>query len=244
MNQLTPLLMKLNSFTPIPAKKNDGKLEKLSRKFSKYVIIIILVLFFLILALVVWHRFFPSLSDTFITIAHGITIIAILLPISYMIFDILIGVWSVINLKKRSYEWLILEIQHDKEAINKLVSFNEELLNEAKQWLELKCTRMKSRISTFLGSSEKYALFSLMGLAWAAYKELSKPIDTKTTCSSTNFLLTGDPTHDIFLLGVAFLTGIFLGAMIVNYQVQRYTYLIELLDFSLKEKQKNSISSL
>jgi hypothetical protein len=244
MDQLILLLDKLNSFSPISAKKKEGKLEKISRKASKYVIISIIVLFFLILALVVWHRFVPSLSDTFITIAHIITIIAILLPISYMAFDILIGVWSIINLKKRSYKWLILEIQHDKEAINELVSFDEELLKEAKQWLELKCSRMKNRISTFLGSSEKYALFSLMGLGWAAYKELSKTIDVKTTCSSTNFLLTGDPTHDIFLLGIAFLTGIFLGAMIVNYQVQRYTYLIELLDFSLKEKQKNSISSL
>ncbi|CAI3159209.1 hypothetical protein MWMV2_MWMV2_03333 [Acinetobacter oleivorans] len=244
MDQLTLLLEKLNIFSPISAKKKEGKLEKISRKASKYLIISIIVLFFLILALVGWHRFISPLSEIFITIAHGITIIAILLPISYMAFDILIGVWSIINLKKRSYKWLILEIQHDKEAINELVSFDEELLKEAKQWLELKCSRMKNRISTFLGSSEKYALFSLMGLGWAAYKELSKTIDVKTTGSSTNFLLTGDPTHDIFLLGVAFLTGVFLGAMIVNYQVQRYTYLIELLDFSLKEKQKNSISSL
>lgn len=243
MDQLNILLDKLNSFNPISAEKKEGKLEKISRKASNYVIITVIVLFLLILALVAWHRFVPSLSETFITIAHGITITAILLPISYMAFDILIGIWNIINLKKRSYEWLILEIQHDKEAIDELVSFDEELLKEAKQWLELKCIRMKNRISTFLGSSEKYALFSLMGLGWVAYKELSKPIDAKTTCSS-NFLLTGDPTHDIFLLGVAFLTGIFLGAMIVNYQVQRYTYLIELLDFSLKEKQKGSINSL
>jgi hypothetical protein len=38
-------------------------------------------------------------------------------------------------------------------------------------------------------------------------------------------------------MGVAFLTGLALGAMVVNYQVQRYTYLIELLQFSLKEKK-------
>jgi hypothetical protein len=74
-----------------------------------------------------------------------------------------------------------------------------------------------------------------MGLGWSVYKEFSKQ---KTTANTTsNFFITGDITHDIFLMGVAFLTGLALGAMVVNYQVQRYTYLIELLQFSLKEKK-------
>ncbi|CAM4302409.1 hypothetical protein F901_01797 [Acinetobacter dispersus] len=241
MTQLDDLLRLLNDFSPIPAKNKDGKLEKLSKKIYKYLIIITILLFTLLLLLIGWHNFLSPLSRIFIIITQMVALIAVVLPAAYMLFDISVGVWSIINLKKRSYEWLILEINHDKEAIKKLIQFDEKLLEEAKQWLELKCIRMKNRISTLLGSSDKFALFSLMGLGWSVYKELSKiePNSVqKTTANTANFLITGDITHDIFLMGVAFLTGLALGAMVVNYQVQRYIYLIELLQFSLKEKER------
>ena len=214
MNQLDDLLRVLNDFSPIPAKNKDGKLEKLSKKISKYIIIITISLFTLLLLLIGWHNFLSPLSRIFIIITQIVALSAVILPAAYMLFDISIGVWSIINLKKRSYEWLILEINHDKEAIKQLIRFDEKLLEEAKQWLELKCIRMKNRISTLLGSSDKFALFSLMGLGWSVYKEFSKQ---KTTANTTsNFFITGDITHDIFLMGVAFLTGLALGAMVVN----------------------------
>lgn len=232
MKELDRLLKILNEVDPITPKEKETRIERISRKGYKYILAITASLFVALLILAAWHRM-STLPESLNVIAQWIAFSAIVLPILYISFDLAVGLWAIFNFKSRSFDWLILEISHDKKAIETLVEYKKSTLIEAQEWLELKCARMKSRISTFIGNSDKYAVFSLIGLGWSVWKEISK------TSSTHPFSLTnGDIVQTLLLYGTAFLTGIALGAMIVNYQVQRYTYQLELIEFALKQKNK------
>jgi hypothetical protein len=147
--------------------------------------------------------------------------------------DIVIGAITIFKFKSHSIDWLLLEIRHDKKNIETLTSYKKVTLEEAQQWLQLKCTRMRNRVSTFIGNADKYAVFSLAGLGWSVWKEFSE----KTSISMLS-LTKGDLAHTLLILGTAFLTGIALGAMVINYQLLRYAYKLEIIDFALKQKRK------
>lgn len=229
MQEIKPLLVQLNQLDPLPAKNRDNRLESLTRRGYKYMIAITGILFLVLIILAVWHKTSPF-SDLGREIAIWIALLTMFVPTVYIFVDSCIGLISIFKFKSRSFDWLILEIEHDKKAIDSISEYKKETLLEVQDWLQLKCSRLSSRISTFIGSSDKFAVFSLIGLGWSVWKELSK------TPSISLSLTNGDIVQTLLLYGTAFLTGIALGAMIVNYQIQRYKYQLELLEFALKQK--------
>ncbi|EPF77531.1 hypothetical protein GCM10025882_15950 [Acinetobacter gyllenbergii] len=224
MQEIKPLLELLNQLDPLPAKNRETRWEGLTRQGYKYMAAITGILFLILIILAVWHKTSPF-SDQGREIAIWIAISTIFIPTMYIIIDIGVGLVSIFKFKSRSFDWLILEIAHDKKAIELLANYKKETLLEVQDWLQLKCSRLNNRISTFIGNSDKYAVFSLIGLGWSVWKELSK-------VPSNN----GDIVQTLLLYGAAFLTGIALGSMIVNYQIQRYNYQLELIKFVLKQK--------
>lgn len=229
MQEIKSLLEQLNQLEPLPAKNRETYLESLTRRGYKYMIAITGVLFLILVILAIWHKVLPF-TDQGREIAKWFALLTIFIPAIYIIIDIGIGLVSIFKFKSRSFDWLILEIDHDKKAIESLIKYKKETLLEAQDWLQLKCSRLSSRISTFIGNSDKYAVFSLIGLGWSVWKELSKVPSISFSLSN------GDIVQTLLLYGTAFLTGIALGSMVINYQIQRYKYQIELIEFALKQK--------
>lgn len=229
MQEIKPLLEQLNQLESLPAKDRETYLESLTRRGYKYMTAITGVLFLILVILAVWHKVSPF-TDQGREIAKWFALLTIFIPAIYIIIDIGIGLVSIFKFKSRSFDWLILEIDHDKKAIESLIKYKKETLLESQDWLQLKCSRLSSRISTFIGNSDKYAVFSLIGLGWSVWKELSKVPSISFSLSN------GDIVQTLLLYGTAFLTGIALGSMVINYQIQRYKYQIELIEFALKQK--------
>ena len=230
MQEIKPLLEQLNQLEPLPAKDRETSLENLTRRGYKYMAAITGVLFLIIVILVVWHKASPFTNQGK-EIAIWVSLLTMFIPTIYITIDICVGLISIFKFKSRSFDWLILEIDHDKKAIESLTKYKKETLLETQDWLQVKCSRLSNRISTFIGNSDKYAVFSLIGLGWSVWKELSK------TPSVSFSLSNGDTVQTLLLYGTACLTGIALGSMIINYQIQRYKYQLELIEFALKQKK-------
>jgi len=230
LEDLTKLLTELNKITPITAKKSKTKLENVTGGITKYLTLAAFGLFIILGSLALWHKISP-LSDSWKVVAIIIGYMTMILPMASILIDTLIMSISLIRFKTESFRLLLLEIEHDKENIERLTCFNKKHLEEAQAWLQLKSTRIRNRMGVFIGNSEKIALFSLASFGWSIWKELSgKTLESKLSITS------GDPTQNVLIWVTAFLTGIALGAVLINFQLRRYTYYLELIELALKKK--------
>ncbi|GGK02608.1 hypothetical protein GCM10009304_30530 [Pseudomonas matsuisoli] len=128
------------------------------------------------------------------------------------------------NLKK--------ELRHDTSHVNKLEHFDNATLEEARHWIELKLSRIESRISYFFG--EKTAIFAMLAISWSFFKELGG-IPWINETLGTGFTL-GNISDSLLLWGGAFVLGISLGAALLKYVAQHYVYQKELLIMALRKK--------
>lgn len=232
MEDLTKLITVLNKITPVTPKQTKTKLERASDEITKYMIMVALGLFLVLGSLALWHKMSP-LPDMWKWVALIIGYITMILPIVSILIDICITSISMFRFKTDSLRLFLLEIKHDKENVERLTGFNRRVLEEAQVWLQLKSTRIKNRMGLFVGNSEKIALFSLAGFGWSIWKELSgKTLTTKLSLTS------GDATQNILIWVTAFLTGIAIGAVLMNFQLRRYSYYLELIDLALSKKPK------
>lgn len=232
-NKLLDLLTELNKITPIEGLHVKTKLEINSEKIKKWIILASVFLFIILLGLVAFHKLISPLLGIFRDVALLVACMTMLLPNVVILIDIAVSAWQLIKFKTVSFRLLLLEAQHDKLNVDSITIFEGKILKEAKEWLEIKCARIKSKISLFLGNPEKSALFSLVGFGWIVFKQVfngSLPEQIPH--------ISDEPIRAMIFIGVSFLAGICIGGMLLNLQLKRYSYHIEILEMAIKKKQK------
>lgn len=234
------VLEKLDKMTPL---KNDQTLSPMNLRIRKLQMLLVwglTVLFIGICMMVAWHMWGSPLRGGWLITAKILIIVLIVLSVSLQLTEIINGLMTMKNFNKDALKYFIGEIRHDTASVGKLIQFDRNCLELAQQWLELKAQRIKNRIGIFVGNSDKVAVFSVIGLGWAAWKELSPQAGVNALMG-----IFTDPSlpSTIVVFGLALLLGIALGSLVLSYQLGRYTYQLELLALALKNKPQRTANN-
>ncbi|QLI80266.1 hypothetical protein HZU75_01240 [Chitinibacter fontanus] len=230
MNQLDALIKLLCSMEPVKAKKTHS--EKLASKTAIRIILISAVLLFVLLVLAGVHEYIGPLPNWAMLFAQCLVIACMLLPMVAICIELFFSMRFLLNFKSWVFDFFNLEIMHDKKQIALLQKYDKVVLEEAQQWLQLKITRINNKIGFLMGNSEKVALFALIGTAWAVWEALTK--DNKLMVQSLSI---GHFPQNIVVFILAFLTGLAVGAVLMNAMRQKYIYFLELVTLALAKKK-------
>lgn len=230
-DDVAELLIELNVFEPLNYKQTKRSFESICDKAKKWLMIASAILFGIVLFLVLIQKFVVELPYTIKWIALLMICAVVLFPTITLLIDIGLGALQLARFKTETFRTLLLEIKHDKYNADAITKYEKKVLKEVKDWLEMKCSRIKARVGIFFGGSEKIALISLAGFGWITFKEVfhGKIPDSLPSASD-------DPVQFTILTVVAFFTGLSVGAMLLNQQMRRYLYHIEVIEMALKKK--------
>lgn len=148
----------------------------------------------------------------------------ILAALSWMIVDTVPEVVSLVRFESHAYERRKREIEHDLKQLEGLAVFDLVILELTDKWLALKIERMKLRIGSFLGGSDKVAVFALVSAGWTVWKNF--PQSNLTWQSQA------------YLVGLALLVGLAVGGMLVNHVIRQLSYQRDLLALVMLKMQK------
>ena len=172
-----------------------------------------------------------DLSATMV-IARQIALIACMLSgIALMLFDIATGVYGMTRAKDDLLSALLSQVDHDLKRVGVLAAYDTETLESARIFLQLKCARMRNRMGLLLGGPDKATLSSLVALGVLCYQFIYKELGLKLLADFMHGLI-GFPL--VFIVLVAAICGAAIGAVVMNFQLHRYLYQLELIELALK----------
>lgn len=243
MKDPTSVLQTLHQMPPIGPKQAQKPFDRRAGRASLWLILVAAVLFFVLCFFAAWHLWLSPLEGIWRSIALLSGIGAMVLPFLSMVIEIISALAIIIRFKSDSLDFLLLNIQHDSNHVEQLMAFDKGTLESAQVWLQLQTTRIRNRIGVFFGSPDKIAVFSLAGMGWVVWKEFSAQ---QGSSLSKQAMVDWNGLHNVFIYGVSLLAGLALGAVLMNYRLQRYTYQLELLALTIARKSKtfNKLSNL
>jgi hypothetical protein len=236
MNDPTSVLQALHQMPPIGSKQTQKPFDRRAGRASLWLMLSAAALFFVLCILAAWHIWLSPLEGIWRSIALLSGLGAMVLPFLSMVIEVLSALVIIIRFKRDSLDYLLLNIQHDSNHIERLMSFDKGALESAQIWLQLQTTRIRNRIGIFFGSPDKIAVFSLAGMGWVVWKEFSAQ---QGSGLSKQAMVDWGGLHNLFIYGVSLLAGLALGAVLMNYRLQRYTYQLELLALTIARKSKS-----
>lgn len=150
-----------------------------------------------------------------------------------MLFSIVRTVYVVARVKDDLLSEFLRQVDHDLKSVSVLAAYDTDTLESARVFLQFKCSRMKNRMSLLLGGPDKAALSSLLGLGLLCYQFIYKELGLRVL---TDFLR-GQIGFPLVLISVvAVITGAAIGAVVMNFQLHRYLYQLELVELALKDR--------
>lgn len=231
---IVELLKELNQIREARTSEIKSKWERLATTISEALMILAGISFAILAALGTWNKFASTLPEEAKFIALFFGIVAMLLPVISMVIGIVLSIFSVFKMHSTEFERFLKEIEIHQNWIRSLNEYPQALLEEAARYLRLKISRQRNRISLFFGSPDKAALFSLAGMGWLVFKE----INPKNKDALLANIAIGELNIETLIFYViAFLTGIALGAVMMNGFIQKYIYQLEVLELSQASRQ-------
>lgn len=230
MYRVEQIMALLSYFKSAPVKA-WSKGERIAKK-CQYWFLGGSILFLIILFVLGVINYYNPLSDYLKIIALFVALISQVFSILFLLPDIVIGCMTLIRWRSHMLVSLIEEIDKDEKNSSRLLHFNEDELQYAKYWLEMKIARNESRLKFFFG--DKTAALALLGLSWPIVKELGGV--AWLSSSFNQFLTSGSVLNTIIWLGLAFLLGISLGGIVMKNINERYKHQVSLIELSLKLK--------
>ncbi len=235
MKDPTHVLQALHEMPPVGPKQTQTPFIRRTEKVTSWLIWSATALFIVLCILAAWHKWLSPLVGIWRSIALLSGIGAMILPFLSMTAQIISALAIIFRFNRDSLDSLLLTIQHDGDYVNQLMAFDAETLESAQTWLQLQATRIKNRINILFGNPERTAFFSLAGMGWAVWKEFSAQ---QGTTISKQVIAGWEGMHDVFIYGTCLLAGLALGAVFMNFRLQRYSYQLELLALTISQKSK------
>lgn len=235
--EIIEIVKQLDAMTPAGSAKSQSQGERRAEKIANWIMGFAAGTFIILCAFSAWHKFIGELSVTAKSIALLFGAASMVLPVVSWLVNIASSLWSALNFRKNQLNRFLIELENDNQHVSSLMSASKDKLEQVQKLIQLKATRIRNRIGLFVGGPDKIALFSLAGVGWLALKELSS--NEVSSMANGMFSVVGSFTSYGFLqYAMAFLTGIAFGAVLMNLQLQRYVYQLELLDLAISRKPK------
>lgn len=222
--KIAAVLEVLHQKREVPSGTLETNFERKMRKISNGLCILAIACF-PIMGLAGWavvESRHPS-AGLFMLVKY-IGLFEILAALSWMIVDTVPAVVSLVRFESHAYERRKREIEHDLKQLEGLAVFDLVILELTDKWLALKIERMKLRIGSFLGGSDKVAVFALVSAGWTVWKNF--PQSNLTWQSQA------------YLVGLALLVGLAVGGMLVNHVIRQLSYQRDLLALVMLKMQK------
>ncbi|WP_146131683.1 hypothetical protein [Chromobacterium amazonense] len=166
------LLDQLQSMQPLSIESKHNSLERWCHRYSMQALKLAGFMFLLLLALVLWHLHSP-LPAYGVLIAQILILVSTVLSFLSMIISSLPGLWLPFRFKKVAHDGMLKDQRHDRLQASKLRGYHQNELEQAIGVLRWKQEQIQSRIGSFIGSSEKLALFSIIGFGLTVWDKLS-----------------------------------------------------------------------
>jgi len=131
--------------------------------------------------------------------------------------------------KKKSLQIFMEELKNDRRRVRFLARSSEHTLKEVQHFLKLKIDRIEKRISQFFG--DKAALLSLLAVTYSLVKDVGGVAWLMAT-----FQLGFAPrnyANAAWLMALALIFGISIGALALKVLQRRYAYQLELVEMAL-----------
>ncbi|MBC3873488.1 hypothetical protein [Undibacterium flavidum] len=232
-SDISEIVHLLDAMTPAGSATTQSRSERKAEQIANWIMGCAAITFVILCVFSVWHKFIGGLSEQAKFVALGFGIASMLLPVMSWLVNIVVSLWTILNFRKNQLRRFLVEIDNDNQHVDVLMSKSREELELVQKFIQLKSTRIKNRIGLFFGSPDKVALLSLAGVGWLALKELFSK--DATVILSIGGGLAG---YGFLQYVMAFFAGIAFGAVLMNFQLQRYVYQLELLDLVISQKAK------
>ena len=231
INHIIKILGSIKSYTPHTYK---SKLDKIANKIHGWLVALGLFLLVSFAALVfIYKSMFFFRNGWVVSATFTIYFLGVIVGLIIMALPPIIEIKYLIDWKKQASNNFVCEISHDEENAKLLSGYSEKELLYAIHWLQMKNDRIKTRVSNFFG--EKTAILSILGLTYSAVQS-SIGFD-KLTHTFTQGLFTSGIANTFIILGLAFLLGLSLGALMLKKVANHQLYLKEIVELAIRLKK-------
>ena len=234
INQIVSILSKMESYTPFAAMKSKNKT---SIKIQNYSLLGCIFCLLLLVALIIMCLTFNIEKKNVEIYAIIILIINHIFGIVCLLTPVISGIKFMYNMRKEVLNDFQIEVNHDEKNVEQLDYYSISELDYATYWLNFKIERFKARISDFFGT--KTAILSILGLSYSAVQALGG--FEKISSVLVKGLFNSDIANIISILGLSFLLGVSLGAIVMKNIINHFEYLKNILELA-KQRKKDSLS--
>jgi hypothetical protein len=226
------ILALVETFNPVRKTDTRTRFELLAQRVLRYSFTCGLALFGIALLFLAWHQLLSPLSALAFDILRLVT--RAVFFVLFLCFGALVAEVACWYMAIRQSLWrgFVAELEWDLDQARQLDRFDKKDLKRAHEFLELRINRARERIKSFVGGTDKLALVVMLAGAWALYKEV--PWRSALALFHWN-----DPAQFpnialVFLFMFCMTT--IAGALIVNANVQRYAYQLDVLKLHLSTR--------
>ncbi|WP_413796537.1 hypothetical protein [Kosakonia cowanii] len=234
INQIVSILSKMESYTPFAAMKSKNKtlikIQNYSLLGCIFCLVLLVVLIIMCLIFDIEKKNVEIYAIIILIITHISGIVCLLTPV-------ISGIKFIYNMRKEVLNDFQIEVNHDEKNVEQLDHYSISELDYATYWLNFKIERFKARISDFFGT--KTAILSILGLSYSAVQALGG--FEKISSVLAKGLFNSDIANIISILGLSFLLGVSLGAIVMKNIINHFEYLKNILELA-KQRKKNSLS--
>lgn len=191
---------------------------------SKWVLVVALVLF-LSMLIPAASIYFGVSSSWFVKLAgQGLGILSMIFGLGCLVLNSLSSLISMLRVSKDFDQDFLAQKDHDMKFAWKVLKYTEGSVEYCKKILEMKLSRIESRMADFFGGGDKIAFLSLAGMGWGLYKEEG----------SIQQIFVGLPVvfSYVFYGALAFVFGMCVGALIVKTVSRKCRYALEIIELS------------
>ncbi|MGY1447446.1 hypothetical protein ACW582_09685 [Pseudomonas chlororaphis] len=232
MPNVMAVLDELNKCSPRSVSMRKTSLEVGADKAAKWLMIFASVLMVGVAILAVWQSLVGGLSDSVKLAAQLLILLSVSVALLALLLNIISGCVILFRWRHVSFHNLREDILHEQSMAFLLSKHGEDVLADARYWLELKIKRVESRVTYFFG--EKTAILAILATAYPISKELSGTTGSiKWIGTTLSTGMTWDNLPNMLLLWLcAFVLGLSLGALLLRKIAARYRYQVEIIDLA------------
>ncbi|MGN7934995.1 hypothetical protein ACTJJ2_10510 [Pseudomonas sp. 22447] len=232
LSETLGVLTELSRCEPRSAAERRTGFESKAERISNWSMGIAVALMIPAWSLAAWAYLGGSLYEWVKLGALIIVILSCTLAVLALLIPILATGYVLFRWKEISLQNLLDDIKHEQAMVYALSKHNDEALNDAKCWLELKIKRVEARVAHFFG--DKSAVLGLLASGYFFAKEFGGKaggLNWIGNTISSGITFQNLPNMALMAIGAG-VVGLSLGAVMIRHIAARYRYQVQLIDMA------------
>lgn len=225
------ILEKLEKVKPRRPKRGRAGLELKAHQVSIISFWILASLTLVLIAFALWQTF-RGLSGEALSAARTFAAATIITGFFTLLAADVEAVAGAVIMIKTRFRRFIFEVKWDTRQATCLNGFQPKDIKRAQELIEIKANRLRERIKNGVGGPDKLAIMSLFAMAGAAlstFKEFPGLVASVSGIGNEHVEILRWSTIAVF----AFIFGIIIATIMMNRQLDRFTYQLEIIKIHL-----------